>query len=77
MLLGVGCRKHGQYEALHNLCLSGDVAENWEKWKQRWTLYTVASGAAEKDESVQCPILLHMIEEESRDIYNLRFPKMK
>ena len=30
----------------------------------------MASGAAEKDEPVQCVILLHMIREESLDIYN-------
>ena len=57
-------------KALDNLCLSGDIAENWKKWKQRWTLYALASGAAEKDESVQCAILLHMIGEESLDICN-------
>ena len=51
-------------KALGNLCLSGDIAENWEKWKQRWTLYALASGAAEKDASVQCAIPVHMIGEE-------------
>ena len=43
-------------KALDNLCLSGDDA--------------LASGAAEKDQSVQCVTLLHMIGEESLDIYN-------
>ena len=57
-------------KALDNLCLSDDIAENWKKWKQRWTLYALASGAAEKDESVQCGILHHMIGEQSLDIYN-------
>ena len=57
-------------KALDNLCLTGDIAESWKKWKQRRTLYALASGAAEKDESVQCAILLHMIGEESLDIYN-------
>ena len=60
----------GNMKALYNLCLSGDIAENWKKWKQRWTLYALASGAAEKDESVQCAILLHIIGEGSLDIYN-------
>ena len=35
------------------------------------TLYALASGAAEKDESVQCAILLHMIGEESLETYNI------
>ena len=38
-------------KALGNLCLKDDIAENLKKWKQRWTLYALASGAAEKDES--------------------------
>ena len=58
----------GNMKALDNLCLSGDITENWKKWKQRWNLY--AGGAAEKEKSVQYVILLHMIGEESLYIYN-------
>ena len=57
-------------KALDNLCLSGDITENWKKWKQIWNLYSLASGASEKGKSVQYVILLHMIGEESLDIYN-------
>ena len=72
--------KHGQYESIRpylglkiriNLCLSGDIAENCKQWKQRWTLYVLATGAVEKDKPVQCGILLHMTGEESLDIYNI------
>lgn len=52
-----GC-KHGQYE-------------NWKKCKQRWTIYALASGAADEDESLQCLMPLHMIGEESLDIFNM------
>ena len=45
-------------KALHNLYFSGDIAENWKKWK-RWNLYALVSGAVEKDKSVQCVILLN------------------
>ena len=62
-------------KALDNLCLSGDITENRKKWKQRWNLYALASGAAEKGESVQCAIS-HMIGEESLNIYNtFTFPQ--
>ena len=46
-------------KALHNLYFSGDIAENWKKWKKRWTLYVLVSGAVEKDKSMQCVILLN------------------
>ena len=46
-------------KALHNLYFSGDIAENWKKWKKRWNLYVLVSGAVEKDKSMQCVILLN------------------
>ena len=57
-------------KALDNLCLSNDIAEKWNKWKQRSNLNALASDAGKKDKSVQCVILLHMIGEESLDICN-------
>ena len=57
-------------KALDNLCLSDDITENLKNWKQRQTLYALASGTAEKDESVQCAIPLHIIGEESLNILN-------
>lgn len=57
-------------KTLEKLCMSGDLADNWKKWKQRWNLYAIASGANEKDEAVQCAIFLHLIGEEPLDIYN-------
>ena len=40
-----------------------------KKGEQRWNLNALASGAAEKNQLVQFVILLHMIGEESLDIY--------
>ena len=52
------------------LSLNGNVAENWRKWKQRWDLYAVASGAEKKPEATQCAILLHTIGQDALDVYN-------
>ena len=56
-------------EPLDPLRLDGNISENWKKWKQRWLLYSKASGAGEKEESVQCAIFLHMIGEPALDVY--------
>ena len=55
---------------LSALCLTGDIAENWRRWKQRWDLYSKASGSSAKGKDVQCAILLHMIGEEALNIYD-------
>jgi HD superfamily phosphohydrolase YqeK len=52
------------------LKMDGNVAENWRKWRQRWNLYAIASGADEKDEEIQCAIFLHTIGEEALEIYD-------
>ena len=55
---------------LDALNVTGDVAENWRRWKQRWNLYSTASGASEKPESTQCAIFLHMIGEDALSVYD-------
>ena len=57
-------------KALENLRFSGDIAESWKKLEQNIKLLRIASGATEKDKSVQCAILLHMIGKQSLDVYN-------
>ena len=52
------------------LRLEGNIAENWRKWKQRWTLYAKASGADAKDEETQCAVFLHTIGEEALEVYD-------
>ena len=46
------------------------VSEAWKSWKQRWTIYSKASGVAQKEEDVQCAILLHLIGADTLRIYN-------
>ena len=52
------------------LVLQGNLSENWRKWKQRFELYSTASGLGEKDEKVQSATLLHVVGEEALEIYN-------
>ena len=53
-----------------SLRMEGNIAENWRKWKQRWTLYAKASGADAKDEETQCAVFLHTIGEEALEVYD-------
>ena len=50
--------------------LSGNLAENWKRFKQRYTLYNTASGLSDKDDKTQTSTLLHIIGEAALDIYN-------
>ena len=57
-------------KTIGTLSLDGNASENWRKWKQRWNLYSVASGANNKPEATQCAIFLHTIGQEALDVYN-------
>lgn len=52
------------------LKVEGDLLENWKFWKQRFELYSVASGLSEKEEKVQCAMLLLTIGDEGLQLYN-------
>ena len=52
------------------LILTGNVAENWKKFKQRFDVYMTASGAGEKEDKQKACILLHVIGEEALQVYN-------
>ena len=52
------------------LRMDGNIAENWRKWKQRWTLYAKASGVDAKDEQMQCAVFLHTIGDEALEVYD-------
>ena len=55
---------------LEPLILDENTAERWRKWRQRWDLYSKASGATSKDQDTQCAIFLHMIGEDALEIYD-------
>ena len=51
--------------------LTGNLTDNWRRFKQRFNIYMAASGCgAKKDDKVKASILLHVIGEDALDIYN-------
>lgn len=50
--------------------LTGNLADNWKRFKQRFNIYLAASGAGADDEKLQANIFLHVIGEDALDIYN-------
>ena len=49
---------------------TGKMADNWKKFKQRFELYKVASGAHVKNDETQVPLLLHVMGDEALEVYN-------
>ena len=49
---------------------TGNLADNWKRFKQRFEIYLAASGIGGRDEKVQAQILLHVIGEDALDIFN-------
>lgn len=52
------------------LSLTGNVAENWKKFKQRFDVYMTATGASEKGDKQKACIFLHVVGEEAVQVYN-------
>ena len=50
--------------------MEGNISENWRRWRQRFELFLVASGAAEKPEETKVAKLLHTVGEEALEAYN-------
>ena len=54
----------------HPLELTGNVCDNFRKFKQRYENYMLATGANTKSNGMQVAILLHVIGEEALEVYN-------
>ena len=52
------------------LCLTGNLSENWRRFKQQSEIYMTATGIAEKENSIESSTFLHVIGPESLEIYN-------
>lgn len=52
------------------LNLTGNLAENWRRFKQQYEIYEAASGTDQKDEKVRSMTFLHVVGSESLEIYN-------
>jgi hypothetical protein len=44
-----------------SLIVTGNLAENWRRFKQQFEIYLIASGLDEKDGKVQAMALLHLL----------------
>ena len=47
-----------------------NLAESWRQWKQRFELFSLASGLSSKDAKIQAATLLHVIGPAALEIYN-------
>ena len=52
------------------LSLTGNLAENWRRFKQQYEIYEIASGTDKKDAKVRAMTFLHVVGLESLEIYN-------
>ena len=52
------------------LQLTGNLSENWRKFKQRFEIYSIASGLNEKAEEIQVASLLHLVGKEALEVFN-------
>lgn len=49
---------------------TGDLANNWRLWRQKFDLYLLASGKTKKEDDVKIAILLNLLGDEALQIYN-------
>ena len=52
------------------LQLTGNLSENWRKFKQRFEIYSIASGLNEKAEEIQVASLLHLVGEDALEVFD-------
>ena len=59
-----------KFEPPNSMSFDGNVAENWDVWKQELELYLVATEKKGKSDKIKISILLHCIGKQGREIYN-------
>ena len=52
------------------LSLEGNLSENWRVWIQKFDIYLIASGIAEKSEKIKCATFLHVAGDDAIKVYN-------
>ncbi|KAL5021208.1 hypothetical protein ScPMuIL_000363 [Solemya velum] len=63
-------RKMDKLSPPPQLNLTGNLAENWRRFKQQYEIYEAASGTDQRDERVRSMTFLHVVGSESLEIYN-------
>lgn len=61
---------NSDFKPIQPLSMEGNMAQNWQFWKQKFTIYQKASENIKKKEDIQCAQLLHCIGDEGVRIYN-------
>lgn len=52
------------------LCMEGDLLGNWNKFRQAFDIFIMASGKSEEKSEVKAAMLLNLIGEEALDLFN-------
>ena len=52
------------------LIFEGNLADQWDRWKQQFEIYLIATESTEKAEKIKTSILLTCIGKQGLDIYN-------
>lgn len=52
------------------MSFSGNVANNWKKFKQQFEFYMVATEKGKKSDEIKCALLLTLMGEAALDVYN-------
>ena len=52
------------------MLFTGNLSENWKRFKQRLDLHLEVTDSSQKTEKVKTSIMLHVIGDEAIDIYN-------
>ena len=52
------------------LAFTGNLAENWQRFKQQFEIHEITSGLARKDGKVRAMTLLHVAGSEALEVYN-------
>ena len=48
---------------------SGNVSQNWKRFKQKWSNYELAIGTARKEDPIRVATCLTVIGDEALDVY--------
>lgn len=59
-----------QLKPLNSLSFDGNLAENWRTWIQKFELYLIATGIAEKSKKVNCATFLHVAGDDAIKVFN-------
>ncbi|KAI2666787.1 Retrovirus-related Pol polyprotein from transposon 17.6 [Labeo rohita] len=59
-----------QLKPPNSLDFEGNLAENWRTWIQKFDLYLIATGIAEKSDKVKCATFLHVAGDDAIKVFN-------